>query len=463
MNTMTGPRLRPRTSIPAAAWLSGPGDLRGGSTTDTREVRRWIDERTRAHDYRIDLVSFADLDGWLFDETTGNLRHRSGRFFQVEGLHVGVEDMASRAEPRRWFQPILNQPEIGILGLLLKKFSGVPHILMQAKMEPGNRNLVQLSPTVQATRSNYTRVHGGTPVRYLEYFTDRGRGRLLADVLQSEQGNWFYRKVNRNMIVEVSGDVEPHDDFRWLTLEQIAGLLSIDNVVSMDARTALSCLPVQCDEPCALHTNAELLSWFTDMRTRYFVQADLIPLSGVPGWKRTDAAIEHQQGRHFRVVAASVLAPSREVRGWSQPLLEPCGIGVVCYLTCRIDGVMHVLAHARVEPGLTRSVELAPTVQCNPANYAHLPVNRQPCFLEQVLSADPARIRYETVLSEEGGRFRNAENRYMVVEVDEPFEAPPEYLWVTRGQLAALVQHSNYLNIEARTLLTVLNAGEAGR
>ena len=44
------------------------------------------------------------------------------------------------------------------------------HCLMQAKMEPGNVNPLQLSPTVQATRSNYTQVHRGTGTRYLEYF-----------------------------------------------------------------------------------------------------------------------------------------------------------------------------------------------------------------------------------------------------------------------------------------------------
>ena len=32
---------------------------------------------------------------------------------------------------------------------------------MQAKVEPGNINSIQLSPTLQATRSNYTKAHGG--------------------------------------------------------------------------------------------------------------------------------------------------------------------------------------------------------------------------------------------------------------------------------------------------------------
>jgi oxidase EvaA len=434
-----------------------------GDENSVARVVGWIDERSRAHDYRVDLIPFEQLDTWSFDAVTGNLGHRSGRFFTVEGLRVTVEDTSRQVPPRSWCQPILNQPEVGILGLLVKDFGGIPHVLMQAKMEPGNRNLVQLSPSVQATRSNYTRVHGGTPVRYLEYFTESGRGRVLADVLQSEQGGWFHNKVNRNMIIEISGDVEAHEDFRWLSLGEVADLLRMDNIVSMDARSTLSCLPIQRAEAGALHADPELLFWFTDMRARYSVRADRIPLADVPGWHRTDTAIEHEEGRYFRIVAASVGAASREVAGWSQPLLEPCGTGVVCFLTAKVDGVTHVLAHARPEAGFAYSVELAPTVQCNPANHVHRPASEQPRYLDRVLSADPARIRYQAIQSEEGGRFRYAESRYMLVEVDEPFAAPPEYRWVTRGQLAMLVRHGHYLNVEARTLLAVLNATESGQ
>ncbi|MFH4268324.1 NDP-hexose 2,3-dehydratase family protein, partial [Acinetobacter baumannii] len=83
------------------------------------------------------------------------------------------------------------------------------------KVEPGNCNGLQLSPTVQATRSNYTRVHQGRAVPYLEYFVDARKHRVIADVRQSEQGSWFFQKRNRNMIVDVGdADVEVLEDFR---------------------------------------------------------------------------------------------------------------------------------------------------------------------------------------------------------------------------------------------------------
>ncbi|MFF6782512.1 NDP-hexose 2,3-dehydratase family protein [Streptomyces sp. NPDC012510] len=448
--------LQPRED-PAVADRIARSATAAGSKLRTENFPDWLEGRRRAHRFSVDRIPFAELDGWSFEDTTGNLVHRSGRFFSVEGLRVTT----GQGPHREWHQPIIKQPEVGVLGILVKEFDGVLHFLMQAKMEPGNRNLLQLSPTVQATRSNYTKVHRGADVKYIEYFTQPGRGRVLADVLQSEHGSWFFRKSNRNMLVEAVGDVPVHDDFCWLTLGQIGELLHRDNVVNMDARTVLACAPFPAEETGALHTDVELLSWFTAERSRHDVHAERVPLADVPGWKRGEATIEHEAGRYFDVVAVAVQAGSREVTGWTQPLFEPRGVGVTAFLTRRIGGVPHVLVHARVEGGFLDTVELGPTVQYTPGNYAHLFGADRPPFLDLVLGADPARIRYEAVHSEEGGRFLNAESRYLLVEADEeqaPLDPPAGYRWATPGQLTTLVRHGHYLNVQARTLLACLNA-----
>ncbi|MFI8091602.1 NDP-hexose 2,3-dehydratase family protein [Streptomyces sp. NPDC086080] len=455
---------RETKSLPARIALSAAATR--GAHLRTEDFGGWLAERGRAHTFRVERIPFAELDGWSFQESTGNLVHRSGRFFTVEGLHVTEQGEPYGDGPYAdWYQPIIKQPEVGVLGILVKEFDGVLHFLMQAKMEPGNPNLLQLSPTVQATRSNYTKAHQGADVKYIEHFVGPNRGRIIADVLQSEHGSWFYRKSNRNMVVEAVGDVPLLDDFCWLTLGQIHELLHRDNVVNMDARTVLSCLPVQETSDGALLSDTELLSWITGERTRHCVQAERVPLDSIPGWKRGEMAIEHEAGRYFNVVAVSVRAENREVTGWTQPLFEPVGQGLTAFLTRRFGGVPHVLVHARVEGGFLDTVELGPTVQYTPDNYAHLPAKKRPGFLDTVLQADTDRIRYEAVHSEEGGRFLNAESRYLVVEVDEaeaPLDAPPGYAWVTPAQLTSLARHGHYLNVQARTMLACLNATAVG-
>ncbi|MFE0178749.1 NDP-hexose 2,3-dehydratase family protein [Streptomyces sp. NPDC059002] len=457
--TATEAVLRPRTD----SWLpdrlvASAAERKAGTQLRTDEFADWLAARGRANHFAVERIRLADLQGWSFAPGSGNLTHRSGRFFTVEGLHV----VTGQGPVPEWHQPIIKQPEVGVLGILAKEFDGVLHFLMQAKMEPGNANLLQLSPTVQATRSNYTKVHRGSDVKYIQYFTSPGRGRVLADVLQSEHGSWFYRKANRNMLVLTDEDVPLDDDFCWLTLGQIGELLHRDNVVNMDARTVLACLPgpEQGPDAWALHPDARLLSWFTGERSRHEVRVERIPLDEVRGWTRDEWSISHDEGRFFRVMALAVQAGNREVTGWTQPLFEPVATGVAAFLTRRFDGVPHVLAHARVEGGFLDTVELGPTVQYTPANYGHLTGADRPPFLDRVLSAAPEDIRYEARHSEEGGRFLNAESRYLFVEAgDLGTDVPPGYAWVTPGQLSSLARHGHYVNVQARTLLSCFSTG----
>nr|AXL05887.1 NDP-hexose 2,3-dehydratase [uncultured bacterium] len=440
----------------------------------TPTFHSWFTERTKANSYQVTQVPFDQLSGWRFQADTGNLVHDSGRFFAIEGLAVSTD----HREVPHWTQPIIRQPETGILGILVKEFNGVLHCLMQAKMEPGNINLTQLSPTLQATRSNYMRVHKGKPIPYLEYFTSPWRGRVLVDVLQSEQGAWFLHKRNRNMVIEVFDDIPVLDDFCWLTLAQLHELLNVDNLVNMDSRTVLSGIPFAApvDRPSlldedsfrggllrslverkgALHELPALLSWFTEAKTMHSLAQQRIPLNEVTGWKATDTDIHHDEGKYFTVIGVDVQASNREVAHWTQPMLAPIGQGMIAFLAKRIDGVLHILVQARTEAGTFDVVEMAPTVHCTPSNYTGV---RPPPFLRHVLEAPAESIKHDVVHSEEGGRFHHAENRYMVVEVGEdfPVEVPPDFVWMTARQAASLVRYGNYFNVEARSLLACLH------
>lgn len=457
---MSRTALAPRADTGAAARIARSFAAAEGARTRTEDVVGWLRRRAAAHRFRTRRIPFDELDGWSFAAGTGNLVHRSGRFFTVEGLRVTSSD----GPYRTWHQPTIVQPEVGVLGILVKEFDGVLHCLLQAKMEPGNPHLLQLSPTVQATRSNYTGAHGGATVKYVEHFQRPRTGRVLADVLQSEHGSWFYRKSNRNMIVETRDEIPLDEDFCWLTFGQIARLLHRDNTVNMDTRTVLACAPLgRRGGSRPLHSDLEVLSWFTEERARHEVRTERIPLAGLPGWQQGRYAVEETQGRFFRMVALAVEAGNREVTGWTQPLFEPRGLGVTAFLLRRFQGSLHVLVRARVEGGFLDTVELGPTVQCTPGNHRDTPEGERIPFLDAVLSAAPSRVRYEAVHSEEGGRFLNAVSRYLLVEAaehDVPDEPPPGFAWVTPGQLTSLLRHGHYVNVQARTLIACLDAAK---
>lgn len=424
-------------------------------------------------------VSFAELGQWTFSPSTGNLVHSGGHFFAVEGLRLSFCDNETH------LQPIINQPEIGILGILAKEFNGILHLLMQAKAEPGNRNTLQLSPTVQATRSNHTRQHHGQATRYLEYFTGQRPSRTLLDVLQSEQGTWFWNKRNRNIVVETFEDVAEHADFRWLPLRQVLWLLHMDNLVNMDTRTILGSICVghlsptfantepfrqalarsydatalRGDTTYAQSSEEEILSWLIDAKMRWAWTRRLVGLDEIATWSRTTAELTDNAGQDFRIIAARIQANSREIAHWTQPLLAPRCVGAATFLLCTIDGVVHLLVQARPEPGLRDVVELAPSIQV-PAGVDAAAPEGPPRHLEEACTAPTATVRFETVLSEEGGRFYHAQTRYRLVELphDFPLDIPTTHRWLTVRQLMDLVRHGHYVNIEARSLLACLHS-----
>ncbi|MEU6393701.1 NDP-hexose 2,3-dehydratase family protein [Streptomyces sp. NPDC046939] len=440
-----------------AALAASAATVDGGVLSDV-ELAAWLEERRRAQPQQVERVPFAELDGWRFQPETGDLRHASGRFFAVHGLRVRSDFGPVTA----WEQPIIDQPEIGILGIAVRDFDGIPHLLMQAKSEPGNVNGMQVSPTVQATKSNYLRVHGGSPVRYLDCFRRPEPGSVVADVLQSEQGSWFLGKRNRNMIVRVGPEVEAGEDFAWLTLRQVNMLLRQDNVVNMDARTVLSCLPdwrPDATEPAAsLHTDTEVRSWITRRRAEHDVCATPIGLAETRDWRRDPYTVSHVSGRHFSVVAVDVISGRREVAAWSQPLIEPHGMGTAALFVRRVDGVPHVLLRARAEAGFLSVVELGPTVQCTEENYTGLPPDAWPPYLDEVRERRGSAL-YDVVLSEEGGRFLNAQSHYMIIEVEDDLPlVSDEFRWVSTRQVDELLRYSHHLNVQARTLIAALRS-----
>jgi oxidase EvaA len=289
------------------------------------------------------------------------------------------------------------------------------------------------------------------------------------------------------MIVEVDHDIEIFNDFCWLTLGQIKKLLKEDNFVNMDARTVLSCVPMPdsdvsreqsiddmmhelhtsslddfsrslMDSFCgnACNTTDEIISWFTELKTKYHVIVERISLKEVKQWKQTDREICHEEHPYFSVIAVSVEAGTREVFSWTQPLLKEPQQGLLGFITGKINGVLHFLMQAKVEPGNIDIIEIAPTVSCSAVEYKRQQGYYVP-FLDYFLNAALQQIRYSAVQSEEGGRFYHFLNRNMVIELDEAdaIDLPENYIWMTLGQVMEFLKHG-YMNIDTRTLLSCI-------
>jgi len=453
-----------------------------GSFLPTSEVIQWLQKQNREVHINIKRTQFENLAQWGFDH--GSLRHQSGKFFSIDGIHVKT-NWGSISE---WDQPIINQPEIGYLGFITKEFNGILHFLVQAKIEPGNVNYVQLSPTLQATRSNYSQVHKGKKPLYLEYFQNAKPDQILLDQLQSEQGARFLKKRNRNIIIKIDDEIPMFDNFVWLTLGQLKQLMLHNNLVNMDTRTVISGIPFGNFEPevvdffnylghqnnsnniqqgflksalsvdGSLHSIENVITFLTQYKSVYDLEIKQIPLNDLEKWVVGKDEIYHESNKFFKVIAVDVEIGNREVVKWSQPMVEPAQDGLCAFVCKEINGLLHFAVQAKLECGNHDIIEFAPTVQCLTGNYRQTKEGALP-FLDYVLNAKPEQVVFDTLQSEEGGRFFREQNRNMIILAGEeiPEQLPDMYIWMTLNQLYTFLKFNNYLNIQARSLIAAIS------
>lgn len=457
-----------------------------GNFQTTDQILSWMKSQNEEVVSNIMQIPISELRGWSYRDD--RIRHNSGKFFSIDGIHIRTN---YRNTPE-WDQPIINQPEIGFLGFIVKKFNGVLHFLLQAKIEPGNLNIVQLSPTLQATRSNYTRVHGGKAPTYLEYFNGEKDVLILVDQLQSEQGARFLHKRNRNIIVEVGEDeeLEVKDGYIWASLGQIKELLRYPNVVNMDSRTVISCINfgsysehslrlldavkrmngIHSSKPDSFlysvlsgdnHLNElqDIIQWITSLKFKYELDVTPIGISEMQKWIYDGNTIHHESGKYFDVMGCRVEIGNREVVSWDQPMVRSAQEGLMGFIVKKINGIYHFLVQAKLESGNFDIVEMAPTVQCLTGNYRKGKNEYTIPYLWQILNAPKDKIWYSSYQSEEGGRFFQEQNLNIIVEVGEefPIEVEENFCWLTLNQMLSFVTYNNYLNIAARSLLSAIS------
>lgn len=451
---------------------------------NTQAVINWVREQNNNVSVEINKIRFSDLKLWHFDNHNSRLQHKTGKFFSIDGIRINT----NWGNVQTWDQPIINQPEIGYLGFITKEFNGVLHFLLQAKIEPGNINFVQLSPTLQATKSNYTQAHQGKSPAYLDYFVNAKPTQILLDQLQSEQGARFLRKRNRNIIIKIEEEIILLENFVWLTLAQIKELMKIDNLVNMDTRTVISGIPygiysdLQIDlfsflnkqqlpnsvesrmlksmlsSESAVNSFDSIIKFVTRHKCFFELNIEKIPLNAINNWNINEYAIEHNENKYFKIIAVEVSIGNREVSNWTQPMIEPAQEGICAFVCKEINGVLHFAVQAKLECGNFDIIEFAPTVQCLTGDYRDYNSSDIP-YLDYVLNIEREKIVLDNLQSEEGGRFYKEQNRNMIVVAgDEISEILPEnFIWMTLNQLNSFIKFNNYLNIQARSLIAAVS------
>lgn len=450
---------------------------RDGNVNSTADILSWIKKLNQETHVRIQECSIKDSDFWFYDDYNGEILNRKRSFFSIKGIRRFVDEQFVGE------QPIILQPEIGYLGIICKRIHGVLNFLMQAKIEPGNVNCVQISPTIQATKSNFIRAHGGALPKYFEYFEHSSRHHVLYDQIQSEQAGRFYKKRNRNMIMLMDEDVPVYPGFAWMTLGQIKELMKIDNLVNMDTRTVLSGLPLaiapigerDCPSPQlqeffddgSLYSSMfetspvdelpSLYQQINDFKMFREVDTAIVPLNQLADWKVSDRGVDCRKPANFKVRYYNIDIDGREVQCWTQPLFKAIGRATLGLFVKRFPDGLKFLVAMRDEIGSFDKLEIGPSVQWEPLH--QLDDNDEVgCLFQRHVDGNTG-VLTNVTLSEEGGRFYHEQNSNIIVmaDADELLTVPDGYAWVSYRTLNYLTQVNNCLNIQLRNLLSLLD------
>jgi oxidase EvaA len=452
------------------------------SITNTDELSDWLASRNKSCDMRVKRISLQESKEWLFDNY--KICRRDHFFFSV----VGTEVRKCGIRLPHLDQPLIHQPEIGILGFLLFRGHAGREILVQCKPEPGNIPLCQLAPTVQATVSNYTRKHNGKATAYLEHFTGRNKGTLFSDTLQSEQGTRFLGKYNRNLVIEVPSGDKPreNENTKWVPIESLTHLLKNDFTINTDARSVLSCTPwhllsqngkpfdrlkqtndlallfresyLATENRSELTLNA-LLNQLKESRTRSQLQVNIQSLHNLTDWIIDPYGVAPRGENSLSIAHYSIETTERETERWDQPFACSAQTGLVVLL-CQIrKGIMHFLFRCKTEVGFTKGCQYCPTIQ----EYSDSSENISDFDLVQTglkQHFESGNVLFSCLHSDEGGRFYQCVTKYQICKInkDDYLEPDKTLAWMTLNQIESLLARDGIFSNEARTLVSMLLA-----
>ena len=421
--------------------------------TKLNEINKWLKSQKNKQKISVKEKDISNLTSWNFN--LKEIFHESKKFFSIIGIRV----LSNFYKRKTWDQPIIFQNENGILGILRRVKNEEPEYLLRANVEPGNINKLQISPTVQATKSNYTRVHGGKKIKYLNFFLKKEE--FLINSKQTEQGFNYLLKKNKNILINVNKTIKLAENYRWIKKKNLISLIKKKNILNMDTLSVFSCSIKKniFDKP--VETSKDIKIWLKKMNRTYFIKLKFIPLNKMKDWILTKKNIFHKKKSYFSIIGVAVSAKSREVSYWNQPLIRHRSLHFAGFVTKKINNTTHYLVKFIIEPGYKFGSVTCTVKSSNISNYRrnlNLSIKSRYILKKIFFKKKGSVIKYDAVQSHEGGRFFKSQVRYMVVELknNQKILIDKTYKWVSHNQMISLIKKGN-LDIEGRLCFACYN------
>ena len=414
------------------------------------KLSNWFKAQQKINKIDISFVDFPNVKKWTANNN--EIFHNSKKFFKIIGVKVKTNFYR-----KNWDQPIILQKEVGILGILKNIKSN--KYLLQAKVEPGNKNKLQFSPTVQATKSNYNQVHGGKKVPYLNYFLNIEKKFIYN---QSEQGFRYFNKLNSNILIGVKKNIRIKRGFIWVSLVQLCKMVKKKNLLNMDTLSVVSSNISLNNVDNSINKLKEINQWIKKKDKSFFLKSSIIPLSKLKDWQYDKKSITHKKKKHFSIIGIKIKTNKREINEWSQPILKGKNLAIAGFIIKKINNTNHYLCRYILKPGLKKSALTCTANSADLKNYKkdnNLSVFQKNIIGNFFLNKNYKKNKiYDNIMSDEGGRFFHCQIRYLGLTLKEnsKINLPSNYIWISHNQMVNLIKNKK-TDIEARLLFGILN------
>jgi dTDP-4-dehydro-6-deoxy-alpha-D-glucopyranose 2,3-dehydratase len=411
---------------------------------NTNKLIDWLKNQKKINKIQIKKKKINSLKDWIFKENI--IFHKTNNFFSIKPFLFQKKN-------KKEFQPLILQKEHGILGIIKQKKKGKDYYLLQSKIEPGNINGIQISPTVQATKSNYLRKHGGKKTLFLDYFLKQQKKlKIISKIKLSEQGSRFLKKKNWNILLETDKITIPlKKNYCWLTKENIRYLLNKKNMLNMDTISVLSSAIKKNLNENILNSNNKLKNKLDQFDKKIKSKRKAISFNNLNGWKIKKNSISDIKNKYFSIFFIEIFANLREVKKWEQPIISDHFSSLNGFLVSKINNTMHYLLKIIDEPGFDQSKYTSTIFKKNfsfnsKKNIKFLSFfNKSSCLMD-------------LINSDEGGRFLNNQSRNMINEIKDykKINLNKNFIWASHNQVVNLIKQ-NKITIEARNLFACYN------
>ena len=407
-------------------------------------LNKWIKNQRKKNVITLVKKNIENIEDWNFNGS--EIFHNTRAFFKIKAFQFEQKILK-----KKWYQPLIVQKEVGILGIIKKVINNKDHYLLQAKTEPGNKNGIQLSPTVQATRSNYLRKHKGKKTNYINYFLDKNFNKnFISKKRLSEQGSRYLEKTNLNILTEIK-KIKLKKNYIWVNKDNLKKLINKKNLINMDTLSVFSsCIRKSTHEKPK--KNIKLKKIVSNFKKKDYIKKKKISFYNLQNWKIKKDKIFDENKKFFLIKFFKVYANAREVKSWSQPLLSDFSKNLNIFLIKKFENNHYYLLKIISEPGLKSAIF---TSTVNIRNYDKKKNYKNIDYYEFLIKK---RIYSKFIFSDEGGRFYRNEtyNLIKILNKKEKFIKKKNFYWFSHNQVIELI-NKNLLSIEARNLFACFN------